>query len=71
MAYRFESSQVYESIVTESAKEMKTAEKRSMQEITKAIWELGVKADSYAQASCMWSAKAFEAVIKAKQVFSK
>ncbi|UYL09826.1 hypothetical protein B9G69_004455 [Bdellovibrio sp. SKB1291214] len=71
MAYRYESSQTFESMVNGSAKQLKTAEKKSMQEITKAIWDLGVKADSYAQASSLWSAKAFAAVMKAKQVFSK
>jgi chromosomal replication initiation ATPase DnaA len=63
MAYRFESTQVYELPLPELETELKTAEKKSMQEITKTIWELGKKADSYAQASCLWATKALEQVI--------
>ncbi|WP_413292975.1 hypothetical protein ACLSU7_16390 [Bdellovibrio sp. HCB185ZH] len=62
MAYRYESSAVYEN---------KRVQNLTMQEITQAIWELGQKADEYAQKACISSEKAQAAVMKAKQVFSK
>ncbi|WP_413558253.1 hypothetical protein [Bdellovibrio sp. HCB209] len=72
MAYRFESSRVYESVVeNQRIVSVKSAQNKSMQEINQAIWELGKKADEYAQASSLWASKAFEAALKAKQVFAK
>lgn len=62
MAYRYESSAVYE---------RKSSAARTMAEITQTIWDLGQKAEHYAQQACASSAKAFAAAMKAKQVFSK
>ncbi|QDK46456.1 hypothetical protein DOM22_15435 [Bdellovibrio sp. ZAP7] len=62
MAYRYESSAVYET---------KRVQNLTMQEINQAIWELGQKADEYARKACISSKKAAAAVMKAKQVFSK
>jgi hypothetical protein len=72
MAYRFESSAVYElEIPSHPQTSYSPAPNRNMKEITRAIWEFGQRADHYAKNASVCSARAYEAALKAKQVFSK